>query len=256
MKLEAASAPVLTVEGPRATIRINRPDHANRLQPEDLAALVAAFDRIEAMDDVRVLVVTGTGRIFSSGFHLGAIKASAPEEGEDGVAFETVADRLETLRVPTICRLNGGVYGGATDLALACDFRIGTETCQMFMPAARLGLHYYRSGLVRYVSRLGPDVAKRLFLTAERIDAAEMLRIGFLTQLVPSAELDQVVDALAQTLCANAPHAVQNMKRTINEIAHGCLDEAEADRRHRDSLNGDELKEGAAAITEKRPPRF
>src|ERR1700758_4442165 len=108
-----------------------------------------------------------------------------------------MVDRLEDLGVPTICRLNGGVYGGSTDLALACDFRIGVDTSEMFMPAARLGLHYYTSGIKRYVSRLGADNAKRLFLTAEKISAAEMLRIGYLTALVAPGALDAEVDRLA-----------------------------------------------------------
>jgi enoyl-CoA hydratase/carnithine racemase len=95
------------------------------------------------------------------------------------LTFETVVNRLEDIAVPTICRLNGGVYGGSTDLALACDFRIGVDSCEMFMPAARLGLHYYKSGIARYVSRLGVDNAEKLFLTARKIGAVEMLRIGY-----------------------------------------------------------------------------
>ena len=67
--------------------------------------------------------------------------------------------------LPTICALNGGVYGGSTDMALSCDFRIGVEGITMFMPAARLGLHYYAGGMRRYVARLGLGAAKKLFLT-------------------------------------------------------------------------------------------
>ncbi len=137
-----------------------------------------------------------------------------------------VVNRLEDLGVPTICRLNGGVYGGSTDLALACDFRIGVDTAEMFMPAARLGLHYYKSGIQRYVSRLGVDNAKMLFLTAQKITAPEMLRIGYLTAMVPAEALDEEVDKLATTLAANAPVAMRGMKRAINEFARGKLDEA------------------------------
>jgi len=256
---DAASEPVLTLDGPRATIRLNRPRLLNRLQASDLSALMALFDRIEAIPDIRVLVLTGTGRAFCAGFDLGTVAARAHSDADEqsaGSAFEAVADRLEDLAVPTICRLNGGVYGGATDLALACDFRIGVETCEMFMPAARLGLHYYKSGISRYVSRLGVNAAKQLFLTAQKIDAADMLRIGYLTALVPAAQLDAEVDALAATLAGNAPVAMRGMKRTINEIAHGKLDEAAADRRQRDSMRSDEIKEGVAAYKEKRKPRF
>lgn len=255
---ESASPPVLSVEGARATIRLNRPRHLNRLQPEDLDALLRLFERIEADAAIRVLVLTGTGRAFSAGYDLGSIaeRSAAAQEQTAGSAFEVVVNRLENLAVPTICRLNGGVYGGATDLALACDFRIGVDTAEMFMPAARLGLHYYRSGIVRYASRLGVDNAKRLFLTAEKIDAREMLRIGYLTAMVPAEALDSEVDRLAGLLAANAPVAMRGMKRTINEIARGELDKIAADRRAIESMRSAEIKEGVQAFAEKRPPKF
>ena len=255
---EAASPPVFTVDGPRATIRINRPRHVNRIQAEDLQALLALFDQVEADPAIRVLIITGTGRAFSSGYDLNSVadRASSNSGQTAGSAFEVMVDRLEDLGVPTICRLNGGVYGGSTDLALACDFRIGVDTAEMFMPAARLGLHYYTSGIRRYVSRLGADNAKKLFLTAEKIGAPEMLRIGYLTAMVPPEALDEEVDRLATLLAANAPVAMRGMKRTINEIARGKLDEAAADARARDSMRGAEIKEGVRARAEKRPPKF
>jgi enoyl-CoA hydratase/carnithine racemase len=256
--LEAASTPVFTVEGPRATIRLNRPRHVNRIQAEDLQALLALFDQVEADPAIRVLVITGTGRAFSSGYDLNSVaERSESNTGQTaGSAFEVMVDRLEDLGVPTICRLNGGVYGGSTDLALACDFRIGVDSAEMFMPAARLGLHYYTSGIRRYVSRLGIDNAKKLFLTAEKIGAPEMLRIGYLTAMVPADKLDTEVDRLATLLAGNAPMAMRGMKRTINEIARGKLDEAAADARARDSMRSAEIKEAVRARAEKRPPKF
>ncbi len=256
---DAASAPLLTIDGARATIRLNRPRHLNRLQPGDLDVLMQLFERIEADSAVRVLVLTGTGRAFSAGYDLGSIaerSTAAPEAQTAGSAFEVVVNRLEDFGVPTICRLNGGVYGGATDLALACDFRIGVDTCEMFMPAARLGLHYYTSGIKRYVSRLGADNARKLFLTAEKIGAAEMLRIGYLTAMAPAEALDQEVDRLAAVLSGNAPVAMAGMKRAINEFSRGNLDEAAADRRARDSMRSAEIREGILAFSEKRPPKF
>jgi enoyl-CoA hydratase len=254
-----ASTPLLEIDGARATIRLNRPKHLNRLQPDDLDALLKLFDRIEADPAIRVLVLTGTGRAFSAGYDLNSVAeraSSAVEQQSAGSAFEVVVNRLEDLGVPTICRLNGGVYGGSTDLALACDFRIGVEACEMFMPAARLGLHYYKSGIRRYVSRLGVDNAKKLFLTAQKIDAKEMLRIGYLTALVSAEAFDAEVDKLATILAGNAPVAMAGMKRAINQFARGELDEAAADQRHRDSMRGAEIKEGIRAFAEKRPPKF
>ena len=195
---DAASMPVLDIDGARATIRLNRPKHLNRLQPEDLDALVRLFDRIEADPALRVLVLTGTGRAFSSGYDLGSIaeRTANAQEQTAGSAFEIVVNRLEDLALPTVCRLNGGVYGGATDLALACDFRIGVDTCEMFMPAARLGLHYYKSGIERYVSRLGVDNAKRLFLTAEKIGACLLMFATLAVGVYPKLLLDRIMPAV------------------------------------------------------------
>ena len=150
---------------------------------------------VEADRDIRVLVFTGTGRAFSAGYHLGnmaedrAARKLPWRSPHEELYFEQVANRLEKLRVPTICALNGGVYGGATDLALCCDFRIGADTIEMFMPAARIGYHFYKSGIIRYTTRLGINAAKKLFLTAQKIDAAEMLRIGYVDELVPADRL-------------------------------------------------------------------
>src|SRR3954454_9984761 len=244
---DAASGPVLELIGARATIRLNRPKHLNRLQAEDLGELVKLFDRVEADPAIRVLVLTGTGRAFSAGYDLNSVAeraSSAVEQTSAGSVFEVVVNRLEDLGVPTICRLNGGVYGGSTDLALACDFRIGVDTAEMFMPAARLGLHYYTSGIKRYVARLGADNARKLFLTAQKIDAQEMLRIGYLTSVVPFEALDEEVDRLAGVLAGNAPVAMRGMKQAINEFSRGQLDEAAADRRARDSMRSAEITEG------------
>src|SRR6202161_467402 len=107
---EAASTPVLEQSGARATIRLNRPKHLNRLQPDDLEALLKLFDRIEAAPAIRVLGLTGTGPACSAGADLGSIAerpASAPEQQTAGSSFEIVVNRLEDLGIPTICRLNG-----------------------------------------------------------------------------------------------------------------------------------------------------
>src|SRR5476651_1512994 len=103
-----ASTPLLEINGARATIRLNRPKHLNRLQPDDLDALLKLFDRIEADPAIRVLVLTGTGRAFSAGYDLNSVAqraASAVEEKIAGSAFEAIANRLEDLGIPTICRL-------------------------------------------------------------------------------------------------------------------------------------------------------
>jgi enoyl-CoA hydratase/carnithine racemase len=195
-----STAPLLSVADSRAVVRLNRPREHNRLEPGDLAVLREIFNRIDADSSIRALVLTGTGKSFSSGFHIGALAdrlAGKDAAVEDRDAFERMVDRLEALRVPTIAALNGSVYGGATDLALACDFRIGVEGMRLLMPAARLGIVYYASGIRRYVTRLGVAAAKKLFLTAQPIDAVEMLRIGYLDEVVAADGLMSRAEALA-----------------------------------------------------------
>jgi enoyl-CoA hydratase len=253
-----STTPIVTIAEGRATIRLNRPREHNRIEPDDLVVLDETFTRIDRDASIRVLVLTGTGKSFSSGYHIGALverHGGTPAPREE-VSFETVVDRLEALRVPTIAALQGSVYGGATDLALACDFRIGVEGMRMLMPAARLGIIYYPSGIERYVNRLGVAAAKKLFMLAEPIDAAEMHRIGYLDEIVPAGELAAHVDALASTLAANAPLALGGLKRAINEIAAGRLDhETLATARARSSASDDHA-EALKAWSEKRKPVF
>lgn len=241
--------PELTIAGHVATITLRRPRQANRLEPDDLAAIAQHVADVNAQPTVRVLRLQAGGKTFCAGFDIGRI-GGAP------VAFEAMVDAVEAARPVTIAVLQGGVYGGATDLALACDFRLGSTATEMFMPAAHLGLHFYRRGLERYVSRLGVDQAKRLLLTAERIDAGEMRAIGFLTHLVAGDALTSTADRLAATLAGMAPLALLGMKKHLNRIARGTLDADELARDIERAAASRDLQEGRMAWAEKRAPRF
>ena len=171
----AATVPQLTIEGGVATIVLNRPAQRNRLENQDLQTLLAHFDRIEADPSVRVLVLTANTAgqpkpVFCAGYDIGGFDETA----HGSTAFEKIPDRLAGLRPVTLCALNGSVYGGATDLVLACDLRIGLDGVEWRMPATALGLHYYPSGLQRYVSRFGVLAARRAFLTARPFDMARL----------------------------------------------------------------------------------
>ncbi len=242
--------PELHLQGHVATITLRRPRVANRLDPADLATLVDHVNTVNARDEVLVLRLQAEGKYFCSGYDIGQIG------GGRKISFDQMVDAFEDARPVTIAVMQGGVYGGATDLALACDFRIGCEAVEMFMPAARLGLHFYQRGLERYVSRLGVNEAKRLFLTAERIDAREMHRIGFLTHFVERDELTAQADALTRTLAQMAPLALLGMKKHLTRIARGVLDATELQRDIARAAQSDDLQEGAAAWAEKRTPKF
>lgn len=254
-----STTPILTIADGRALVRLNRPREHNRLEPADLDALREIFDRVDRDGTVRVLIVTGTGKSFSSGFHIGALAERKEAKGApdyDPDAFEKTVDRLEALRVPTIAALNGGVYGGSTDLALACDFRLGVPATRMFMPAARLGIVYYPSGLKRYVNRLGLAAAKRMFLTAEPVDSDDLRRCGYLDEIIEPDRLMARAEELGAQIAANAPLAVAATKRALNEVAANALDlDALRDARRACGASADH-KEGLRAWAEKRKPVF
>lgn len=255
----------------RALITLNRPRHLNRLHREDLLALQAHVAQLAADPTLRVVVLTGRGRLFCAGFNIDEL-GEGPAAGAgtvDPQLFERTVDALEALPVPTIARLNGSVFGGATDLALACDFRVGAAGMELRMPAARLGLHYYPSGLVRYVSRLGLPAAKRLFLLAETVPAEELLRLGYLDALARSgaaadapgspeamAALDAEVERIAASLLAGAPLALQGMKLSLDEVARGDLDIARVRQREARCATSADLREGLAAFAARRTPDF
>jgi enoyl-CoA hydratase/carnithine racemase len=249
--------PALTIEGARATVRLCRPDRHNAMGPDDIATFVDLLARVEHERAARVLVLTATGPSFCSGYDLSALGAAPPERrAEASGGFGRMVDRLEALRVPTIAAMSGSVYGGGTDLALACDFRIGTPGIELRMSAARIGVQYYASGMRRFVSRLGVGAAKRLFLTAGAVPAEELARLGYLDAVVPDAALAGHVDALVEQLLANGPAAVQGMKAALNALAAGTADPGAIDDAARASMGSAEVVEGLAAYRERRSPRF
>ncbi|HRO54284.1 MAG TPA: enoyl-CoA hydratase/isomerase family protein [Alicycliphilus sp.] len=244
--------PNLHLQDHVATITLRRSDVANRLAPEDLPVLISHVRRVNALDDVRVLVLCSEGKYFCSGYDISEVKSSQ----EKGSSFGEMVDVFEQCRAVTIAVIHGGVYGGATDMALACDFRVGTTAAEMFMPAARLGLHFYQAGLERYVTRLGVDTAKRLFLTCERLDARDMKDCGFLTHLVEPDALGATVSGLTETLSAMAPLPLFGMKKHLNLIARGRHDPEAIAHDVFQTVHSEDLKEGGTAWREKRKPKF
>ena len=229
--------PVLEVAGAVATIRMRRPAEHNRIDPDDVAIIRGYLDSGRLFPAARALVFTGTGgTTFSSGYTVDAIV------GRLDRSFEELLDAIERFPLPTICALNGSVYGGATDLALCCDFRLGVRGSRMFMPAAKFGLHYYPGGLRRAVAALGASQAKRIFLTAQSIDADEMLRIGFLTELLERRDLARRVDEYVAALAECEPGVVKSMKRQIDAIAAGDPASGESRAAYEASLASDELR--------------
>lgn len=243
----------LATDGPVATITLERPAKHNLLEISDMGAFKSLLDDLDGRNDIRVVVLTGTGeRSFCAGVDLGAVRETDWSENP----LEHLCDRMEAMTVPTVCALNGSVYGGACDLALACDFRVGVEGMKLVMPPARLGVIYHETGLRRFVERLGPQVARRLFLASETMMADELYRIGYLDRVVAREDLTPVVETLVADLAGMSPLALKGMKRAINAISRGNLDAARLKQETLACFASEDVVEGLAASREKRKPVF
>jgi enoyl-CoA hydratase/carnithine racemase len=236
-----------------ARIVLNNPARHNSLGEAELAALQRHANAVVRDNDIRVLVVTGAGnKTFCAG-------AALNELGNGKISsdfFQATTDKLAHLPIPTICALNGNVFGGGVELALSCDFRIGIENTRMRVPAAQIGLCYPVGGITRFVERLGVNLAKRILVAAEEFDAQAMLKIGFLDQLVAPDELEDRAEAQAQSMAVLAPLAVRAMKQILQQAAAGAIDKAGAQELADVCARSSDLQEGFAAQREKRKPDF
>jgi enoyl-CoA hydratase/carnithine racemase len=251
------SVPVLHIEGGVATLTLNRPAQRNRLENADLKALLVHFDTVNRDPEVRVLVLTaktaGQPRpVFCAGYDIGGFD----EPGHGSTFFEEIPDTLAAMRPVTICALNGSVYGGATDVVLACDLRIGLQGIEWRMPATALGLHYYPSGLRRYVSRFGLAGAKRAFLTARPFTAQQLNAMGLFEALVGPEDWAPTLQALVDDVLALAPLALEATKQSLRDIEAGVADEASLRAREHMTSQSADFAEGRAAFAQRRKPVF
>mgnify|MGYP006164194885 CR=1 FL=1 len=243
----------LDIDGSIARLTLNRPDQHNALTAPGVARFLEHLDHISGNDRLRVVVLTGTGE---STFCAGASLQEMESGRMSGALFDTLTDRIAAVRLPTVCALNGSVYGGGAEIALCCDFRIGADGIRLSVPASKLGVCYPLGGLRRYVERLGLATANRILLAAEELDTEEMQRVGFLTHRVPRSILGAETDALARRLTESAPTAVQAMKQITLSIASGTLDVGTAEALIARCAESEDLKEGLRARREGRSPRF
>lgn len=249
--------PLLNISGAVATLTLRRPSLRNSLTDDDLNTLLTHFEAINLNTLVQVVVLRAdtTGQqqaVFSAGYHVDGFDNDpmAP------LFFEKIPEALERLRPVTICALNGSVYGGATDLVLACDFSVAQHGHTWRMPAAALGLHYYPSGLRRYVSRLGLQASKRAFLLGQSVAYEALDALGIFEALVAADEFESAVQNLVDSLSRMAPLALASTKKSLNEIAAGLYNEPSLKERSRHSVHSSDFKEGRNAFAERRPPKF
>ncbi len=254
---DTESPPELIIDHQVATLRLNRPSKRNRLEPEDLRLLMAHCERIHDAPDLRVVVLTANTAgqpqpTFCAGYDMGGFEGSA----QDTDLFENMVQALAGLRPVLIGALNGSVYGGATDMALACDIRIGLKGGVFRMPATALGLHYYPSGLRRFVAHLGINGARWAFLTARPISFDKLERWGVLMDVVDPTDFEDVIGSLVQEIRHLAPLAIQGTKQSLQEIALGTDDLEPLRQRQLRTLRSVDFAEGRQAFADRRLPVF
>jgi enoyl-CoA hydratase/carnithine racemase len=242
-------------------LTISNPAKRNALDHAILDAIAVAMRDV---GDDRVVLLTGAGGMFSSGYDIGDIPEDVfAQEAERLVAhpFTEALDALDSCELPTVAALPGHTIGGGLELALACDLRIAADGILLGMPPAKLGLVYSHTGLRRFLHAIGAPRTRELFLTARNVDARTALSWGLVNQVVGASDLGGAALDLAQDLAANAPLSVRGNKRAIRELlaAEGALDpevERELIELREASFHSEDMREGVRAFGQKRPARW
>lgn len=252
----------VTVRAGVATVTLNRPELHNAFDEALIARLTAAFVSLDDNPDVRVVVLAGEGKSFCAGADLNWMKRMAGFDHDENLADATaLATMLRTIYAcskPTIARIHGAAYGGGVGLVSACDIAVCVPGAMFALTEAKLGL--IPATISPYVMEaIGPRQARRYFLTAERFDAAEALRIDLVHEVVAADALDARIDALIGLLRAAGPAAQLECKALIRGVAHRPIDEdlIEATAEHIAAVRASpEGREGVAAFLEKRKPAW
>jgi enoyl-CoA hydratase len=248
--------------GPIGWMTIDNPARRNAVSLqmwEQAEQILADFAADPAL---RVVIVRGAGgKAFASGADI-----SKFEQERSGAAavqhynrtVDRAVERLSGLPKPTLAMIRGSCVGGGLGLALACDLRICSESSHFALPAAKLGVGYGYAGVKRMVEVLGPAFAKELFYTGRSVAAAEALRVGLVSHVLPETGLESFALEMAETIAANAPLTIAAVKHMVQDVAR--------DRAERDLARGDALAqacfesrdyvEGCRAFLEKRKPQF
>ena len=244
------------------TLVLNRPEVHNAFDDHLIAGLTARLRELDHAAEVRAVVLAANGKSFSSGADLNWMKRMAryseAENLRDAVALADLMHTLSALTKPTIARVQGPAYGGGVGLVACCDIAVGTPAASFALSEVRLGL--IPSVVGPYVvAAIGERQARRYFLTAERMDAAEALRIGLLHVLVDEAKLDEAVQGIVDHLLQGGPKAQTAAKHLIASVVNRPIDrrlvEDTADRIARIRVSP-EGKEGVNAFLEKRAPSW
>lgn len=261
----AQAGPVLleTKQDGIATLVMNRPDRLNALNTKLVANLNDVIGRIATDESVRVVVLTGAGRAFCAGGDLALIgEGRATGQTQQLEALLTagmqVVVKMRAMPQPVIAAVNGAAAGAGMNLALAADIRIAAEEAMFGQNFAKVGLFPDFGGTYFLPQLVGPAKAAELFYTGNMIDAKTALRLGIVNQVVPAAQLEIEVKALAQKVAQGPPLAIRAIKKTLFASEAEKMGKAlarEVDEQVR-CYSSEDCSEGIRAFFEKRPPQF
>jgi enoyl-CoA hydratase/carnithine racemase len=246
-----------------ARLRLNNPEKRNALDHELLGALAAELPRLAEGIDVRCVVITGTGEMFSAGYDIGGIsEESFEEEAESLVAhpFQAAMEAISSHPYPVVAAINGHCLGGGLELAVRCDLRVCAARAKLGMPPAKLGLIYGHTGLERFIEVIGVARTSELFLLGRNFGASHAGAIGLVNEVVDAAKVEEVALEMATEIASHAPLSVRGNKHAIEVLARTSRltpeEEAELVELRRSCFASDDFREGIRAFAEKRKPRW
>ena len=242
-----------------ATITLNNPP-ANVLGTAVLQELDQVFATMEAMDGVRVIIFTASGRFFCPGADINELaQLQRMHQGAElSGRGQALLNRIERFDKPIIAAINGACLGGGLELAMACHMRVAAAGVQFGLPEVKLGLIPGFGGTQRLPRIIGPSKASELILTGETILSEEALALGLVNRVVPAGELLSQAHLLAGMITSKPRLAIQSALRAIrtgldSPLAEGLARESEL---FGELCETPDKKEGTAAFLEKRPPKF
>ena len=257
---------VLLQTDPRGvtTLTLNRPEKHNAFDAALIAELMQKLAQLNNDSGTRIVILTGAGKSFSAGADLDWMRSMAQfseaENIEDALKLAELMDVLNTLRKPTVARVNGAVYGGGVGLVACCDIAIAADTAKFCLSEVRLGL--VPSVISPYViAAIGAHQARRYFLTAEAMDARQARDIGLVHDVVPAGGLDDAVEREVALLLKGGTKALIACKEMIAANAAASVSARRALKQKTAQLIAqlrvsEEGQEGLSAFLEKRPPKW
>lgn len=242
-------------DGQIGIITINRPKALNALNSTVLEELDQTLNAVD-LENIRCLILTGAGeKSFVAGADIGEMSTLTKAEGEAfGKKGNDVFRKLETFPIPVIAAVNGFALGGGCEISMSCDIRICSENAVFGQPEVGLGITPGFGGTQRLARLVGPGKAKEMIYGARNIKADEAYRIGLVNSVYPIEELMPAAKKLASTIARNAPIAVRNCKRAINEGLQVDMDQAIIieEKLFGDCFESCDQREGMTAFLEKR----